>query len=198
MLHKQAKKLAYFLTQQNIIETGNENIYAYGLELILSGSIGISLVIISSVILGYPALFIPFLLGYISYRVNAGGFHAKSHCVCIISFLIIYIAALIMLPFFLKFSIFPIMAMLSTLIQTIVYAPFDVKNNPLRPAFRKKRRCTIIILTICNTIAAIIFCVCNIHNSWVTSYYLGAMVAGILLSVAILQDKTERRKQNEA
>lgn len=65
MLHKQAKKLAYFLTQQNIIETGNENIYAYGLELILSGSIGIS-------------LFIPFLLGYISYRVNAGGFHAKS------------------------------------------------------------------------------------------------------------------------
>ena len=78
MLHKQAKKLAYFLTQQNIIETGNENIYAYGLELILSGSIGISLVIISSVILGYPSLFIPFLLGYISYRVNAGGFHAKS------------------------------------------------------------------------------------------------------------------------
>ena len=157
MIHKQAKKLAYFLTQKNIIEAENENIYAYGLELILSGGIGISLIIISSVILGYPSLFIPFLFGYISYRVNAGGFHAKSHCACIVSFLIIYLTALIMFPFFFKFSVFPIMAMLSILIQTIVCAPFDVKNNPLRPTFRKKRRLTIIILTICNTIAAIVF-----------------------------------------
>ena len=195
MIHTGAKRLAALLATKNIINPSQIAIYAYGLELIISGSIGIMLVIVVSAISRFSLLWIPYLFGYILFRTNAGGFHAKSHKSCILIFLTIYEITLLMRYVLLLFPIFPLIISSVILIPVILYAPLDVERNPLSSLHKKKRRIFSIIISIFNVLLAVICILFQLHSNWLTVYYLGVMAASLLFIFAIIQLKLERRKQ---
>lgn len=82
-----------------ILDVPKEDVecYRYGLELLLSTLCNILLMIVVSVILQMPLLFLPYTFVYVPMRLYAGGFHASSHFRCIafssLSFLVCAIAA---------------------------------------------------------------------------------------------------------
>lgn len=68
-----------------ILDVPEEDVecYRYGLELLLSTLCNILLMIVISVILQMPLLFLPYTFVYVPMRLYAGGFHASSHFRCI-------------------------------------------------------------------------------------------------------------------
>ena len=183
-----------YLAAENIIEPQRASVYAYGLELIISGFIGVSLIAIVSIVLDSPFLWIPYLLGYVIFRNNAGGFHAKNHTTCIITFLTLYGISLLVHSFLLSSPHFPFIISLISIFPVIHYAPFNVKNNPLSAPNRKKRRRISLIVSMLNILIAFIGFIFHIRSSIYTAYYLGVMAASLLFIFAIIQQKIERRK----
>lgn len=197
MIHQYSIKFANYLATENIIEPQRASVYAYGLELIISGFIGVSLMVIVSIVLDYPLLWLPYLLGYVIFRNNAGGFHAKSHTSCIITFLTLYGVSLLVHSFLLSTPYFPLIISLICIFPVIHYAPLNVKNNPLSAPNRKKRRRISLIVSIFNILIAVIGFIFQICSSIYIAYYLGVMAASLLFIFAIIQQKLERREKNE-
>ena len=96
MLHKAALRLSRALAGMGIFEREDTDVYAYGFELMLSTAINIAAVIVISLVLGAPLSWIFFLLAFIPLRVTAGGYHARTHWVCITVFSAAY--AVLLLP----------------------------------------------------------------------------------------------------
>ena len=197
MIHNVAKKLSSLLATENIIEQTKAPIYAYGFELLISGFVGVLLVVIISLIFGSPLYWIPYLSGYVLFRTNAGGFHAKNHMQCILTFLVIYTFLLLLHPLFHKLIIFPILVSIIFLYPIIKYAPLNVRNNPLLPEQKKKRRFLSLFVAHLNILFAIASIFIKTRCEWFTAYYLGVMAAGFLFAVAVMQENIERRKENE-
>ena len=82
MIAQLSKRIASFFVHSKVIESENEQVYEYGLELLIS-------TLLNSVIALVLALFsrtlwqcICFLVVFIFLRKSAGGFHAKTHLGC--------------------------------------------------------------------------------------------------------------------
>lgn len=90
MLSKAAARLSVGLARRGIIHEEDIEVYAYGLELVLSSAISTLLVIVVSLLFLKPLAWLFFLLSFIPIRLTAGGYHAKSHLQCFIVFTIAY------------------------------------------------------------------------------------------------------------
>ena len=82
MIAQLSKRIASFFVHSRVIESENEQVYEYGLELLIS-------TLLNGVIALVLALFsrtlwqcICFLVVFIFLRKSAGGFHAKTHLGC--------------------------------------------------------------------------------------------------------------------
>lgn len=82
MLENLAKSTARFFVSQNIVKSEYEDIYAHGMEILLStvinGIIVLFIAILSNTVLPSLLDFTAFIL----MRRSAGGYHAKTHIGC--------------------------------------------------------------------------------------------------------------------
>ena len=82
MIKKAAAGYVGWLCANGIVAPEKNKIYAYGMELVLSGLVNVLSVLLISILIFHPADGLLFLVAFIPLRTTAGGYHANSHLSC--------------------------------------------------------------------------------------------------------------------
>ena len=152
MIAQLSKRLASFFVCRKIIEKEDEEVYEYGLQLLLSTIANGLIALLIAFITGTFLQCILYLTAFVIMRKNAGGYHAQTHfgCCCILAVVISCFIA------FLKFAptdVYIPIALFSIAFSVIIVfllSPLEHKNKPIssEDKIRLKRKSKIYILTI--------------------------------------------------
>ena len=130
------RQLTYWTTdqllQKNIIKKEDYEIYQFGTEVIFSTVVNTAIVLMLGMILGFLFETVVFLIAFAVLRTYAGGYHAKSHWGCIISFVTMYGVCMLIVKFLpLEYvSIFSCILSGISLIAVLKLAPIEHPNRP--------------------------------------------------------------------
>ena len=102
MINSMTVVLCNKLCAFGIFPKSQEKIYIYGFELLLSSVIGIMVLMMISITRGTAFAWLSYLLGFIPVRITGGGYHAKTHFTCILSFSLLFLIFLLSSSFIIK------------------------------------------------------------------------------------------------
>ncbi len=125
--------------EKGILDEENKEICSYGLEIFISTMISVCMVLFISIICFKLLEGIIYLIFYCSLRTYAGGYHAKSHRSCILTFLGMYSLVTVILHFYIydfQNAIFLIMFFCNLVV--ILCNTVDTVINPFSDSSKKK------------------------------------------------------------
>ena len=192
MIKKAAAGYVGWLCANGIVAPEKNKIYAYGMELVLSGLVNVLSVLLISILIFHPADGLLFLVAFIPLRTTAGGYHANSHLSCNIVFLSTFVALECLGHLLLKYGsviLYLAIAVIS-LVTLLILSPSEAKNKPLTPEQRRRNRRRSLILGGLN-LAIGIFLIWGLQAPapWCTSYYLGVIAASISTWAAQIKER---------
>jgi accessory gene regulator B len=192
MIKKAAAGYVGWLCANGIVAPEKNKIYAYGMELVLSGLVNVLSVLLISILIFHPADGLLFLVAFIPLRTTAGGYHANSHLSCNIVFLSTFVALECLGHLLLKYGsviLYLAIAVIS-LVTLLILSPSEAKNKPLTPEQRRRNRRRSLILGGLN-LAIGIFLIWGLQAPapWCTSYYLGVIPASISMWAAQIKER---------
>ena len=180
MINSMTVVLCNKLCAFGIFPKSQEKIYIYGFELLLSSVIGIVVLMMISITRGTAFAWLSYLLGFIPVRITGGGYHAKTHFTCILSFSLVFLIFLLSSSFIDIQSITYIFLSLTTLIISLAVAPVEAINKPLSNERRSKNRKRCLrYATINQVIALVIWAVRIPCGAYISLYFFGEFAAGI-------------------
>lgn len=190
MLQHMAQKMASSMLRVQETESGNIRIYVYGFELLLSSLAGVLALMIVSIACGMPFSWIPYLIGFVPLRLTGGGYHAKTHCSCILIFSMLYtvigvVEKAITIPYIVWFG-----SSVANLIISLLFSPVMASNKPLRIDQQKNNRRMHISLVLMNMLGCIAIILLHIgHDRLVNMYYAGSGMAGLSMLMAVIKQQ---------
>ena len=160
VIEKLALKTAVFFSDNNIIDPDDTEAYAFGLEIMFSTLINFAVVVTVAVLTGELPAFALFTASFITMRLNAGGFHAKTHIGCtavLVAALLAYAAAFKFMPAAAK-TVSAAVFLIISAITVLMFAPVEHPNNPLsnRSRLRLRKR-AIMLLCIWSALCVVLF-----------------------------------------
>ena len=143
-----AERITGYLVSKNIITEEEYDVYEYGYELLASSLLGVSLIIVSSIILDCLDIAVFFLCVFCGVRTFTGGFHADSYLKCNTIFVVIFVS----INYIVKNLnciqninlVLIVMCFISTLVISI-YAPLENSNKLLSEENKKRNKTKSII-----------------------------------------------------
>lgn len=179
----------------NVINKEEREVYIYGTELMLSSIVGILALIIVSVCIGQCFQWLPFLVGFVPLRLLGGGYHAKNHRCCILTFTVIYVVCTILTKTIQTAKVIIAIFSIPVFFTICFFSPVEPENKVLSIAVRATNRRKSILLAVFNAIIAFLY-LSNIigDHIWITTYLTGFISAGILILIVVL---TRNEDQNE-
>lgn len=182
MLDKVAGHTADLLSTNQIIRDDDKEIYAYGIEVILSTVINLVVIVAIGILMGRFAETAIFILAFASLRVYAGGYHARTHLGCIATFTLIYLANISVVgitPNWLEKPI-SIGAAIAAFLFIWHAAPIEHKNRPFEGDEYKrfKRNCRLILAVEFITVMAL--------NTLTSIHHLPYCIALAMLSIVFI------------
>lgn len=147
MIAKLAKSTAYFFVEKQVVKKEDEEVYAYGMELLYSSILNIALAAIIAAVTNTVFPTSAFLITFIVIRQYIGGYHAKTHLGCM-TILAVVIGCFVVLTRYIpkEFEIW--ISGLFTLMSIILifkFAPVEHPNKPLSDNEKLRlRKCGII------------------------------------------------------
>ncbi|MBM7854675.1 accessory gene regulator B [Desulfohalotomaculum tongense] len=142
MIHKYSVQLAKYLSYELNLDRSRQAVIAYGLEVLIGGTIKILVFISIPWLFGIFPQFIAAFLSSAFLRLPSGGVHCSAYYRCLISSLLLFlfIAAIskYLVTFKLPVHFFLWFSLLTALITFIKLAPVDVKEKPIRCDTRRK------------------------------------------------------------
>lgn len=133
MIAKLAKSTAHFFSANRIIPSEDEEVYAYGMELLYSTISNIVISLILGIITDTLFEIFLFLSSFILLRDCIGGYHAKTHLGCMSIFCTVLIGFILIVKFMPDFLciVFFIGSNLLSALVAFVFAPIEHPNKPL-------------------------------------------------------------------
>lgn len=195
MFVKLASIIVDILISYEIVDAQKSRIYVYGFELLISSIAGIVALCFISVFTDCPICWIPYLLGFIPFRLTGGGYHAQSHSSCLFLFSVTYLIALLLNYSIDALSYFGVVANLYLIILFVFIAPVEAMNKPVPTERRKVLRMTGIGLAIFNILICVVVEIFFVPAKISSMYYMGNCIAGI--SMLVGSTSCKRRKTNE-
>lgn len=183
-------KLAEILAGNNKNLRENIDYIRYGIEIVLMSIIGVTGMIIISLVMNNRWGWIPFLISFALLRSSAGGYHAKSAINCLVISEFMFGIAMFAVTRIelgrIEYSIIYIFCLL----VVFIFSPVEAKNKKLSSELKMKNRLKSFIYMGLNLIVLLHF-----ENSTVKELYcLGMLFAAFSMVIAIIN---ERRKQHE-
>lgn len=158
MLQRISKSMAHFFVAQNVAKSEYEEVYAYGVEILLStiinGCIAVTIAILTKTIIPSSV----FLAVFIVMRRTAGGYHAGTHIGCMAILIIVHIAFVIIIKNISADTsvVYSIGSIILAPLSVYIFAPAEHPNKPLkeleRNILRKKAVVYVTIITAINII----------------------------------------------
>ena len=184
MIHFFAITLAKCWAVRGVIKESDVELYEYGLELIISTGVNVFIMIGISSAFGRPFIVVPYLLGFISLRLFAGGYHAKNHLFCILFNTAVYsVSCLVAL------NIEESTAILASIIESCVsfalvflFAPVPAKNKPLSIEEKKRNRTIALIISV----LFLVLCISLYYSYLLGSTFCNMIFCGQLMATVLL------------
>lgn len=159
MISKLAKGMACFFSDNKIIAAEDSEVYAYGIELLLSTIFNLVVAIIIALISNefIPCFFN--LTAFVTIRMYAGGYHADTHWGCMLTLvcvLSVFILSIKTISITTMSILSPILWILSAIIL-FRFAPVEHPNKPISEKKKMKLRKKSLISFFVWTIFCIIF-----------------------------------------
>lgn len=153
----------------------------------LSSAVGILSVIILSVLFGKPFAWIPYLIGFIPLRITGGGYHAKTHFMCILSFSLVFLTLLILSDTIYQIPYIHFIIACISLGIVHFLAPVEAANKRLSSEIRQKNRKRCMGISWFNVMVSLGVLVAGIgYEVHFTMYYAGVFSAGVSMVVVFL------------
>lgn len=191
MINKISKNVAVFFIKNNLIQVDEIDIYIYGLQLIISSILGISIILFLGIISERLTDSLIFLFCFIILRQYSGGYHANSYLKCNLYFISIFLlteAAVIYTQAKYK-DVLTVGLICISFVIILRFAPIDNINKKLSNSQKlKNKKITLIIFVILITIS--IFMKVNDVN-----YYYNIAVTILSVTALIIIQKLKERKQ---
>lgn len=191
MIAKLAKSTAHFFYEKNIVKKEDEEVYAYGMELLYSSIFNILLAVVISAALN---TFLPttiFIVAFITLRQYIGGYHAKTHfgCMSILTVVLIIFSFLSKnIPINFEIPISIITTVIS-IILVIIFAPVEHSNKPLsnndKIRLRKSSILCIFVISVIITVM-ITFSITRYYGMYIS---IGIFVSSIAMLCEILKER---------
>ena len=136
MIARLSKRMASFFARNNVIKSEDEEVYEYGLQLLLSTVFNGIIALISGTVLQC----ICYLAAFVLLRKSAGGFHAKTHlgCCCILA---IVLSLFITFVKFVPNEVYGIVSAIAVAFSVVIilmFAPLEHENKPI--SYKDKSR----------------------------------------------------------
>lgn len=202
MLSRYAQNVASFFVRHGFIQKDDEEIYAYGYELLISGIINWTICIIIAIATHTIMETLFYTIVFIHFRETLGGFHAKSHWGCIVLSTVVYVLCLfiiLMTPPMLHYAL-SIIGILIHLILVYFIAPVAHPNKPFSSLreiqiFRKRScRLSLIYSLICIVLMVLPWEFCKLLSYCIM---LGMLTASISMMVEFVIQITKNGKEGK-
>lgn len=200
MFTKCAQSLTAYFVKKEIIAEEDEEIYAYGFELLIPSVFAVTVALLIGMLAKRLFASIVFLVVYCSLRRQAGGFHAKTHFRCTFSFVFMY-CLLMYLTSFERINeqivLFSPLLLISCVLFAL-FAPVDNSEVQFEKRTKQEMKCKACILLVLYEMV-IFYCV-YIEKGWKEYVAIGELAIGfesILLVLGVLQNMLWRKRKNE-
>lgn len=190
-----AEDIAFLLIKNKIVDIEKREECVFGVEVLLLNLTNILTALIISLISNTMLHFAAFMLIFVPLRIFTGGCHAKTSERCYLITTAVYALSVFsvkQLPDL--YSYIPATITLVVLIvQILLSAPVENKNNPLNSEAQKRNRLISIVLTAFDSLIFVILYL--LSNTAATSVMIFIAVDSILMLIGLMKNKSEK-KQN--
>lgn len=138
MISKLAKGTACFFVDNKIIEVEDSEVYAYGIELLLSTIFNLIIAIIIALISNE---FIPCfinLTAFVTIRMYAGGYHADTHWGCMLTLVCVLSVFILIIKTF-SIAMIRILSPILWALSVLILYKFAPVEHPNKPISEKKK-----------------------------------------------------------
>lgn len=180
------------LRTKHVINEEYEEVYIYGLELILSFLISTSIILVIGAILGQIISTLTFLATFILIRQFTGGYHANSYIMCKACTVICYSVSLLLANAFpIPRLLFIVLLVLGCLIIWL-WGPIENRHKPLTEQVKKKNKyAALLLFAIWSVIGLIISFVQPLISN--TVFYTLCVII-VLMIIPLLERRTTHEK----
>ena len=192
MVKEMSQNITARMVCHNVIDAAKAPVYAYGFELLLSSLVGTFALLVISLVLCVPLWWIPYLLGFVPFRLLGGGYHAKTHRSCIVAFSFLYALSVTVEKIYVIPSVFHLLSCVLNIIIMYLFAPVAPPNKPLSSNRKTVNRRICLLLGCLNLGLEIIQNPSNEGNQWLIMYFAGSCMAGFSMLLAVV-NKNRRR-----
>lgn len=184
MIQAVAAALSRLWAKNGVIPNEDIETYQYGLELLLSTTVNLAVMLGLSIAVGHAWLCIPYLASFVPLRLSAGGYHAKHHFSCILFNTLFYFASLVAVN-----ALSAPAANLACILEScfsfaviFLFAPVPAKNKPLSAKEQKRNRRVSLAQGFLLLILCVVFYNAHVLSlAWCKMLYCGQAAATILL-----------------
>lgn len=190
MIARLSKRIASFFVRNEVIKSEDEEVYEYGLQLLLStvfnGIIALTLAIIS----GTVWQCVCYLAVFVLLRKSSGGFHAKTHfgCCCILAAVLSLFIMLIKFVPNEDYVIVATIAVIFSVCMILMFAPLEHENKPISDRDKSRLRKISIIYAILFTLLVFVLFIAKLKMIMIC-VALGMFTASSSILVAVIEKK---------
>lgn len=197
MISKVALKIAEYYSEMQKYSREEIAIYKYGYELLISTFINFLCILIVSFLFHSIIGGILFCSAFIPLRTTAGGYHAKHHWSCILTFTLIFT----IFSFFISFlhqkfmKIYIIISVVLALVFVLLFSPVEAINKHLEIDKRRKQRSKSVYISVGNVLTVLVLLSTDFINTIykeIAYYCSGALAASISLLMAVFINGLQR------
>lgn len=190
MIARLSKRIASFFVCNEVIKSEDEEVYEYGLQLLLStvfnGVIALTLAIISGTVLQCVC----YLTVFVLLRKSAGGYHAKTHfgCCCILA---VVLSLFIMFIKFVPNEAYGIVATIAVAFSVVIilmFAPLEHENKPIIDRDKNRLRKISVIYAVLFTLLVFVLFIAKLKMIMIC-VALGMFTASSSMLVAVIEKK---------
>lgn len=185
-----SKRIASFFVRNDVIKSEDEDVYEYGLQLLLSTVFNGIIALVLAVITGTIWQCLCYLAVFVMLRKSAGGFHAKTHfgCCCILA---VVLSMFIMFIKLVPNEIYGIASLISIVFSVVVillFAPLEHENKPINDKDKIRLRKVSVIYAALISVLVLTFLMVNLKTIMVC-VSLGMLTASGSMLAAVIEKK---------
>lgn len=195
MIYEFSGMISNKLVDKQIINEDDTDVYTYGFEIVISSLLILLGIISLGTIFHCLLKVIVFMVFFCSLRIQAGGYHAKTHLKCFSYFTLSCFLAILVTQILLDYDknyIVIILILIESCIIVVTYAPVDTINKPLSNSEKVNYKRNSVITVI---IQSIIILTLSTLVSSLQSYCMVAAIAIFIESVTLLPLINKQRKR---
>lgn len=123
--------IANILLKNNSIEKDYVEVYAFGIEKMVSNFFGMLFLLIATWILKAPTEMVIFYFGFKHLRIYSGGYHARTYTTCNIIYILVFAFA-VLFSRIMESQSLAIWLLIFSIVSTILLSPIENPNNPIQ------------------------------------------------------------------